>query len=95
MDWGLVVGILVFLEGIVLLRGLQMLSAQIEAGLDDLDQTLGEALTSVLQNFPGGEPISPIQNALAQILMNSVNNDQPASVIEIARDSGGQFLGKE
>jgi|TARA_B100001758_G_C18238451_1_gene519201 hypothetical protein len=94
MDWGLVVGILVFLEGIVLLKGLQMLSAQIEDGLEELDQTLGEALTNVLQNFPGGEPISPIQNALAQVLLNSVGN-QSSNVIEIARDSGGQFLGKE
>jgi len=94
MDYGLIVGILVFLEGIVLLKGLQMLSAQIEEGLDELDQTLGEALTNVLQNFPGGEPISPIQSALAQVLLNSVGN-QPSNVIEIARDSGGQFLGKE
>ncbi len=94
MDWGLVVGILVFLEGIVLLKGLQMLSAQIEDGLEELDQTLGEALTNVLQNFPGGEPISPIQNALAQVLLNSVGN-QSSNVLEIARDSGGQFLGKE
>ncbi len=94
MDWGLVVGILVFLEGIVLLKGLQMLSAQIEEGLDELDQTLGEALTNVLQNFGGGEPVSPIQNALAQVLLNSVGN-QPSNVIEIARDSGGQFLSKE
>jgi hypothetical protein len=85
---------LVFLEGIVLLKGLQMLSAQIEDGLEELDQTLGEALTNVLQNFPGGEPISPIQNALAQVLLNSVGN-QSSNVIEIARDSGGQFLGKE
>ena len=94
MDWGLVVGILVFLEGIVLLKGLQMLSAQIEDGLEELDQTLGEALTNVVQNFTGGEPISPIQNALAQVLLNSVGN-QSSNVIEIARDSGGQFLGKE
>ncbi len=94
MDYGLIVGIIVFLEGIVLLKGLQMLSAQIEEGLDELDQTLGEALTNVLQNFGGGEPVSPIQNALAQVLLNSVGN-QPSNVIEIARDSGGQFLGKE
>ena len=40
MEWGLVVGILVILEGFILLRGLQMLSAQIEARLDDLDSTL-------------------------------------------------------
>jgi len=94
MDYGLIVGIIVFLEGIVLLKGLQMLSAQIEEGLDELDQTLGEALTNVLQNFGGGEPVSPIQNALAQVLLNSVGN-QPSNVIEIARDSGGQFLSKE
>ena len=94
MDYGLIVGIIVFLEGIVLLKGLQMLSAQIEEGLDELDQTLGEALTNVPQNFGGGEPVSPIQNALAQVLLNSVGN-QPSNVIEIARDSGGQFLSKE
>ena len=95
MDWGLVVAILVFLEGIIILKGLQMLSEQIEAGLEDLDTTMAEAITSVVQNLGGGEQFSPIQNALAQVLMNSVNNNQTGSIIEVARNSSGQFLEKE
>lgn len=98
MEWGLVVGILVILEGFIILRGLQMLSAQIEAGLDDLDATLAEAIQSVVQNLGVGEPINPIQHALAQILTNSVSSSSnigPGDIIEVAQGSDGRFVGKE
>jgi len=97
MEWGLVVGILVILEGFILLRGLQMLSAQIEAGLDDLDATLAEAIQQVVQNLGVGEPINPIQHALAQILTNSVGNSSnlgPGEIIEVAKGDDGRFVGK-
>jgi len=46
----------------------------------------------------GADQPTPIQQALAQILINSVNPQQqapPASIIEAVRDEGGKFLKKD
>jgi len=97
MDWGLVVGVIVFVECLVILKGLIELSRQIEDGLSDLDGSLAEAITSVVQNLGGVEPPNPIQNALAQILVNSVNPIQdPGSkgVIDVLQGDDGKFVKK-
>ncbi len=98
MDWGLVVGVIVFVECLVILKGLIELSKQIEDGLADLDGSLAEAITSVVQNLGGVDPPNPIQNALAQILVNSVNpiqDPKSSSVIEVLQGDDGKFLKKE
>lgn len=95
MDWGLVVGILVFLECLVILRGLTELSRQIDQGLDDLDGNLAEAIRSVVSELGVGEPPNPIQNALAQILVNSVNSGKTSSAIEVLQGPDGKFAKKE
>tara|TARA_Y100000296_G_scaffold72331_1_gene88605 strand:- start:233 stop:520 length:288 start_codon:yes stop_codon:yes gene_type:complete len=95
MDYGLAVGILLFIEGLVILKGLVELSKQIEQGLDDLDMTLAEAIQNVVSGFGQMEQTSPIQNALAQILMNSVAPNQPSSVVEVLQGDDGKFLKKE
>ena len=94
MDWTLALIILVFLEGLIILKGLTELSRQITEGLDDLDTTLAEAIQAVISNVGIGEPINPIQNALAQILVNSVNKESPAAAI-LEQGPDGKFVSKE
>ena len=99
MDYGLVVGILVFIEGIVILRGLMELSRSIEEGLDELDQNMAEAITKVVENLGStigfSEPINPIQQVLAQFLQNSMQEKGSQNIIEVDRGNNGQFLKKE
>ena len=94
MDWTLALIILVFLEGLIILKGLTELSRQINEGLDDLDTTLAEAIQAVISNVGIGEPINPIQSALAQILVNSVNKESPAATI-LEQGADGKFVSKE
>jgi len=99
MDYGLVLLILVFVEGIVILRGLMELSRSIEEGLDELDQNMAEAITKVVENLGStigfSEPINPIQQVLAQFLQNSMQEKGSQNIIEVDRGNNGQFLKKE
>ena len=95
MNWGLVVGIVVFVECLLILKGLIELSRQIEAGLEDLDVSLAEAIQSVVSGLGGGDQSTPIQHALAQILLNSVAGNQSSSVVEVLQGDDGRFLKKE
>ena len=99
MDYGLVVGILVFIEGIVILRGLMELSRSIEDGLDELDQNMAKAITTVVENLGStigfSEPINPIQQVLAQFLQNSMSESKESGIIEVKRAENGQCLEKE
>ena len=99
MDYGLVFIILVFIEGIVILKGLLELSKSIEDGLDELDQNMAEAITKVVENLGStigfSEPINPIQQVLAQFLQQSMQEKGSQNIIEVDRGSDGQFLKKE
>ena len=99
MDYGLVLIILVFIEGIIILKGLMELGRQIEDGLEDLDQSLAEAIKAVVENVAENigisEPMSPIQQVLAQFLQQSLAEKQNPNIIEVGRGENGQFLKKE
>lgn len=99
MDYGLVLLILVFVEGIVILKGLMELSRQIEDGLEDLDTNLAGAISQIVEKFAENmgisEPINPIQQVLAQFLQKSMMESEKSNVIEVARSENGQFLKKE
>ena len=99
MDYGLVVAILVFIEGLVILRGLMELQRSIEDGLDEIDQNMALAITKVVENLGStigfAEPINPIQQVLAQFLQNSMNETPKSGIIEIEKGENGQFLKKE
>jgi hypothetical protein len=99
MDYGLVLLILVFVEGIVILKGLMELSRQIEDGLEDLDTNLAGAISQVVEKFADNigfsEPINPIQQVLAQFLQQSMMEKEKSNIIEVARSENGQFLKKE
>ncbi len=94
MDWNLVVSVAVFLEGLLILRGLIELSRQIEDGLEELDTTLAGAITSVVEKFGGGEgfeQINPIQAAIAQLLTDRVASQNPGVIDVVTRGSDGKF----
>jgi len=94
MDWGLVVSVLVFLEGLIILRGLIELGHQIEQGIDDLDKSLAGAIASVVDRFAGGEgfePINPIQQAIATMLTNRMENQNPGVIEVVGRAADGKF----
>lgn len=99
MDYGLVLIILVFIEGIVILMGLRELSNQIEDGLEDLDGNLAEAIQAIVEKFAENigfsEPINPIQQVLAQFLQQSMMEKEKSNIIEVSRGDNGQFLKKE
>ncbi len=99
MDWNLVVTVCVFVEGLLILRGLIELSRQIEDGLEELDTTLAGAITSVVEKFGGGEgfeQINPIQQAIAQLLTDRVSSasQNPGVIDVITRGSDGKFSAK-
>ncbi len=94
MDWNLALTVAVFLEGLLILRGLIELSRQIEDGLEELDTTLAGAITSVVEKFGGGEgfvPINPIQSAIAQLLTNRMETQNPGVIDVVTRGSDGKF----
>jgi hypothetical protein len=99
MDYGLVVAILVFIEGIVILRGLMELQRSIEDGLEEIDQNMALAITKVVENLGStigfAEPINPIQQVLAQFMQNAMNDAPKAGIIDVKRAENGQFSEKE
>ena len=108
MDWGLVVGILVFIECLVILRGLMELNHQLNDAKDEMNENMADlstdlaaALQKVKDDFGimgGQEQPSAIQSALAQILINSVNPVAPEvapTIVEAVRGDGGKFLKKD
>lgn len=90
MDWVLVVTIGVFFEGLLILKGMLELSRQIEEGLEELDATMAQAIRSVIEGA-SFEPINPIQQALANMLTNKLQNPGESPIIEVARSTDGRF----
>jgi hypothetical protein len=99
MDYGLVLLILVFVEGIIILKGLMELSRSIDEGLEEIDQNMAQAITAVVENLSSSmgmsEPINPIQQVLANFLTQSMAEKQAGNIIEVGRSENGQFLKKE
>jgi|TARA_E500000331_G_scaffold354213_1_gene406690 predicted PurR-regulated permease PerM len=91
MDPTLIIGIIVFIEGIVILMALKELSTQIQEGLEDLDSNLGTVIKNIVENYVGQSDINPIQQAFASLIQNSIK--QPSRIIEtVPRDlNSGQF----
>lgn len=96
MDWTLVLLGIVIIQGFLLLKCIIDVAKLIDSGLEELDANLGLAITQVVENLGGGsgEPINPIQQALAQMLTNSIQN-KPSGVIEVLQGENGQFISKE
>ncbi len=89
------VAILVVLVGSTafLARLIGHLGAIVQQGIQELDQNIAAAIQNTVSQLPIGdfEPVNPIQAAIAQFLMNKVQNDN-ISMPERAAD--GTFTAK-
>jgi len=89
------VAILVVLVGSTafLARLIGHLGAIVQQGIHELDQNIAAAIQNTVSQLPIGdfEPVNPIQAAIAQFLMNKVQNDN-ISMPERAAD--GTFTAK-
>jgi len=98
MNYELGLMILVFLEGLVILKALLELSRQLDDSMAEMDTNLATAIQTVVENLGIDrlvDPPNPIQNALAQLLTNSIASDSPGSLIEVSQGADGKFLKKE
>lgn len=96
MDWTLAILAFIVIQGFLLLKCVIDVARLIESGLEELDSNLGIAISQVVENFSigSGEPINPIQQALAQMLTNSIKPKE-SGVIEVLQGENGQFIKKE
>ncbi len=96
MDYQLVLLGFIVLQGFLLLKCVIDVARLIENGLEELDSNLGLAISQVVENFAmgSGEPINPIQQALANMLSNSIK-PRDSGVIEVLQGENGQFIKKE
>tara|TARA_R100001163_G_C5063478_1_gene200795 strand:- start:155 stop:445 length:291 start_codon:yes stop_codon:yes gene_type:complete len=96
VDWTLAILAFIVIQGFLLLKCVIDVARLIESGLEELDSNLGIAISQVVENFSigSGEPINPIQQALAQMLTNSIKPKE-SGVIEVLQGENGQFIKKE
>lgn len=84
MDWTLALLGVTFIAVLAVLRGLVEIRAAMEASVVELDARLAATIAKLIEEFGGGfEPPNPIQQALAQMLTNRMQNTP--------RDDAGQF----
>ena len=95
MDYNTILLIIVIIEGFIIMRGLLELSKQIDAGLEDLDSSLAEAIQTVVKNLVENmgigsnfEPPNPIQQAIAGFIQNKMNESE---AIPLGRAVDGKF----
>ena len=85
VDWNLVLLILVLVGDLAVLRGLVELRSAVVIGIEELDGRLAATIAKLVEEFGGGfEPPNPIQQAIATMLANRVQ--------ELPRSEGGQFI---
>jgi len=94
MVWdGLIIGLIIF-DTLLTIWLARMLSKMVRFELEGLDSKIGAALKALIEQGIGDfEPPSPIQAALAEMLMSRVKAAGPGEPVEIIRDAGGKFSG--
>lgn len=94
MVWDhLIIGLIIF-DALLTIWLARMLVMTVRFELDDLDSKIGLALKSLIEQGIGDfEPPSPIQAALAELLLSRVKGGGTGDPIEIVRDAGGKFSG--
>jgi len=89
----LIIGLIIF-DALLTIWLARMLVMTVRFELDDLDSKIGLALKSLIEQGIGDfEPPSPIQAALAELLLARVKGGGTGDPIEIVRDAGGKFSG--
>jgi len=95
MEVAFITAIATVLEIFVIIWGLSQINKAIYDAIDELEEKIDGKLALAIQStglVGSGEPVNPIQAAIAQMLTSSVQNKAP---IEILRNDNGQFSKKD
>jgi len=91
----IIVGII---EIFVILWGFTQLNREIHENVDDLEESIDNKLALAIQSTGlsnGGEPINPIQAAIAQMLTQATSPPPIVKEILVNRDDSGLFSKKD
>lgn len=94
----LVFGICTIIEIFVILWGLSQLQAFLREEIAILEESLDQKLAAAIQStglVSGGEPVNPVQAAIAGLIQNMATNQQNPKRIELKRDEKGLFEKQE
>jgi len=94
----LVLVICTIIEIFVILWGLSQLQSFLREEVEHLEKSIDEKLALAIQSTglaPGGEPINPVQAAIAGLIQNMATNQQNPKRIELKRDDKGLFEKQE
>jgi len=87
------------IEILVIIWVLSQVNRSVREEIEDLEEKIDQKLALAIQStglVQSGEPINPIQQAIASMLTNAASNsNKGSSPIEILRDSNGNFSKKE
>jgi len=91
--------VVAIMEILVIIWVLSQINRSIREEIEDLEEKIDQKLALAIQStglVQSGEPINPIQQAIASMLTNAASNsNKGSSPIEILRDSNGNFTKKE
>tara|TARA_R110000751_G_scaffold210130_1_gene313903 strand:- start:229 stop:513 length:285 start_codon:yes stop_codon:yes gene_type:complete len=90
----LTIGIATIIEIFVILWGLAQLNKELRHSVEDLEESMDSKLALVLQNGLIGDPINPIQAAIANMMQSAAERSQ-GNIKEIVRDDNGLFSKKD
>ena len=94
MDWGLVAATLAGFNILLSLWLFRQIIFTVRSLVQDLDSNLGVAISKLVQDLGSGladfEPVSPIQQAIAQMLIGKIEQS-PIEAIITDRGADGKF----
>jgi hypothetical protein len=85
------------IEILVIIWVLSQVNRSVREEIEDLEEKIDQKLALAIQStglVQSGEPINPIQQAIASMLTSAANNSSNSSPIEILRDQNGNFSKK-
>ena len=86
------------LEIFVILWGISQLNREIRENVEDLEESIDNKLALAIQSTglsTNGEPISPVQQAIANMISNIATQNQQPILIQPKQDEKGLFTKKD
>ena len=86
------------LEIFIILWGISQLNREIRENVEDLEESIDKKLALAIQStglIADGEPINPVQAAIAGLIQNMATNQRNPKEIDITRDDKGLFSKKD
>jgi len=85
-------------EIMVIFWGLSQLQRELRAEVEELETSIDEKLALAIQStglVAGGEPINPVQQAIANMISNMATNRQAPAKTIVLQDEKGLFTKKD